>query len=225
MGDSTEEEEAAAAPAAEAPAAEAPPPAASRDPNASVIDARLLSTIVSSPLDAASLGESGTFEFRSGNTYEGGIAGGTTMHGDGAYRWADTGVTYRGQFSSNELSGAGTYEWPDGSRYEGEVRGGVRHGSGLFVGPAGFPRYDGQWHEGRRHGVGKLEYEAGGDVYEGEWVADVRHGHGRLTHASGNVYEGAWADDAKNGRGTFHWSERGGATDAARASRSRSRSP
>ena len=171
----------------------------------SIIDPKLLKTIVASPCDAASLEANPCFEFKSGNTYSGGIVGGTTMHGGGTYKWADTGVTYDGEFSANEISGTGRYVWPDGSVYEGEVRGGIRHGVGVFSGPGGFPMYDGQWCEGRRHGSGVLTYSDGGDVYDGEWENDERSGAGTLTHASGNLYVGAWKADAKNGRGTFHW--------------------
>jgi len=169
----------------------------------SIIDPKLMHAIVA---DAPAPGKD--FSFRSGNSYEGEVAGSTTMHGQGMYTWSSTGVTYTGGFVSNTITGNGTYAWPDGSAYEGEVYAGLRHGVGIFTGPGGYPRYEGQWQAGQRHGKGKLEYKQGGDVYDGDWEDDMRHGQGTLTHASGNKYVGGWSGDVKNGNGVFDWAER-----------------
>ena len=148
------------------------------------IDPALLSTLVES---SGTDGSATSLAFKSGNSYAGSLAGSTTMHGNGTYKWASSGVSYTGDFEKNLMTGNGRYEWPDGSAYEGEVRGGIRHGVGTFTGPGGFPRYEGQGFEGRRHGKGKLAYSRDGDVYDGEWADDMREGQGVLTHASGNT--------------------------------------
>ena len=168
------------------------------------IDEQLLPTLVVAPAKGSGV----TLAFTSGNTYAGDLAGTTTMHGAGAYKWAASGVTYVGDFAASAMTGKGKYAWPDGSAYEGEVKGGIRHGFGTFCGPGGFPRYEGQWVEGRRHGKGLLVYSEGGDVYEGDWANDVREGQGTLTHASGNTYTGSWSNDQKNGHGVFEWKDR-----------------
>ena len=172
--------------------------------NEQLIDEQLLPTLVVAPAK----GNGVTLAFTSGNTYAGDLAGTTTMHGAGAYKWAASGVTYVGDFAASAMTGKGKYAWPDGSAYEGEVKGGIRHGVGTFCGPGGFPRYEGQWVEGRRHGKGQLVYSEGGDEYEGGWANDVREGQGTLTHASGNTYTGSWSNDQKNGHGVFEWKDR-----------------
>ena len=172
--------------------------------NEQLIDEHLLPTLVVAPAKGSGV----TLAFTSGNTYAGDLAGTTTMHGAGAYKWAASGVTYVGDFAASAMTGKGKYAWPDGSAYEGEVKGGIRHGVGTFCGPGGFPRYEGQWVEGRRHGKGLLVYSEGGDEYEGGWANDVREGQGTLTHASGNTYTGSWSNDQKNGHGVFEWKDR-----------------
>lgn len=53
------------------------------------------------------------------------------LHGKGRFRWTD-GTTYKGEFTSNEITGTGTYNWPDGSTYHGMVKNGLRHGQGVY---------------------------------------------------------------------------------------------
>lgn len=111
---------------------------------------------------------------------------------------------YKGEFTSNEITGHGHYTWPDESTYRGMVKNGLRHGQGVYKNDQEGIEYEGEWVDGMRHGHGVLKYK-NGSVYEGQWERGMKWGQGKMTYSSGNYYEGQWANNKRNGHGTMHW--------------------
>ena len=57
-------------------------------------------------------------QFVNGNTYEGDWRDGL-MHGNGIFRWKNTGAEYDGGYEKGKKHGMGNFKYPDGKQYQG----------------------------------------------------------------------------------------------------------
>jgi hypothetical protein len=92
---------------------------------------------------------------------------------------ACAGVTYKGEWASNQPCGTGVLRALDGRwQYTGRVADARPAGSGRMDYADG-SLYLGGFEAGRRHGTG-THVLASGDIYDGQWAGDLRSGTGLL---------------------------------------------
>ena len=89
------------------------------------------------------------------------------------------GITYKGGFKNNTISGTGTMTYPNVGKYEGSFSEGKRSGQGTFT-----------WNDGVN--------------YVGAWNNDLMHGQGQYNISSTIYLKGSFDNGKLNGTYTYH---------------------
>jgi len=89
------------------------------------------------------------------------------------------GITYKGGFTNNTISGTGTMTYPNIGKYEGNFSDGKRSGQGTFT-----------WNDGVS--------------YVGAWSNDLMHGEGQYNISSTIYLKGSFDNGTLNGTYTYH---------------------
>ncbi|XP_063048272.1 MORN repeat-containing protein 2 [Engraulis encrasicolus] len=96
--------------------------------------------------------------FPNGDTYEGDcrrtVEGVVMREGEGVQKQS-CGITYRGQWSEDKMTGPGVLEHPSGAKYEGEFLNNMYQGNGTYHFADG-TKYIGTFHENRLEGEGEF---------------------------------------------------------------------
>ena len=121
----------------------------------------------------------GTFAYRNGDVYEGGISAGL-------------------------YSGYGKLEFWDGSSYFGNFTDGLKDGSGLYYSDEAL--IVGEWEKGTLRGKASISY-FNGSRYEGNVENGLRSGQGILTFFNRDSYNGNWRNDKYHGQGTYFFND------------------
>ena len=121
----------------------------------------------------------GTFAYRNGDVYEGGISAGL-------------------------YSGYGKLECWDGSSYFGNFTDGLKDGSGLYYSDEAL--IVGEWEKGTLRGKASISY-FNGSRYEGNVENGLRSGQGILTFFNRDSYNGNWRNDKYHGQGTYFFND------------------
>lgn len=98
--------------------------------------------------------------------------------GEGKYRF-NSGTTYSGDWSNNEIEGVGVLKNPSEGQYKGEFKSSQKHGQGTYT-----------WEDGT--------------VYKGQWSHDQMSGKGKYTDATGFLCDGTFKENRfEDGHCTF----------------------
>ena len=139
----------------------------------------------------------GAYTYADGGTYVGELKDG--KYHEGTRTWKD-GTKYVGEWQDNKFHGQGTWTSPDGDTWVGEFKEWEMNGQGTVTYADG-STYVGELKDNKRNGQGTMTW--GDDKYVGEWQNNLPHGQGTYIWKSGSKYVGEWQDGDKHGKGTY----------------------
>ena len=120
----------------------------------------------------------GTFYWKDGSFYCGGINNNEKFNGKGKYFWKKTNEIYEGEWYNGQMCGNGKMVYSDGSIYEGN------------------------FFENKKNGLGVYTWGEGGKCYVGEWKNDLMDGNGKFLNGDklivGIWKEGKFIDNKNN---------------------------
>ena len=174
---------------------------------------------------AGILSGEGTFEFDTGEIYD----GSWSMHNmNGKGKLSCTAGNYDGEFKDSQRSGNGTFVWTDGTEYVGAWASDKMNGKGVLTTSDNIvytgtfvnnifsegtidienetAKYALKVSEGEMSDIISVVY-ANGTTYEGEFSGAEISGEGVMTFPNKGKYEGNFVDGKRDGSGVFTWSD------------------
>ena len=166
----------------------------------------------------------GTFQFVSGEYYEGSWVN-DQIEGFGVISHPDAGQ-YEGEFSESQKTGIGTFTWVNGDQYVGSWENDTLTGNGVYIfadgsvldgtfeanqfisGTYSFDNETGNYVVTYRDGsmiLAKINF-ADGSIYSGSCSDGLISGYGEIKYPNGDTYKGDYKAGKRNGEGIYNWS-------------------